>query len=153
MNRFPMSYAPVLEWRRYSVTAGMAHYQHGMITLSVVVLKNPVHIRETLLHEYAHLLAFDRHGKRGAGHGKHWRQAMIDLGLEELIAERVVDFSLDPTSCQLKSFVKVRARVGVAHLFLALEREGTKAVFFFFASLSPFWNRALLPQVWNSDVA
>jgi SprT protein len=81
-DRFPMSYFPVLEWRKYSVTAGMAHYQRGMITLSVVVLKDPDHIRETLLHEYAHLLAFDRHGKRGAGHGKYWRQAMIDLGLE-----------------------------------------------------------------------
>ncbi len=82
IEKFPMSYYPVVEWRRYSVTAGMAHYQHGMITLSVVVLKDPSHIRETLLHEYAHLLAFDRHGKKGAGHGKHWRQAMVDLGLE-----------------------------------------------------------------------
>ena len=82
VERFPMSYHPILEWRRYSVTAGMAHYQHGVITLSAVVLKNPAHIRETLLHEYAHLLAFDRHGRKGAGHGKHWKQAMVDLGLE-----------------------------------------------------------------------
>lgn len=82
IERFPMSYHPVLEWRRYSVTAGMAHYQHGMISLSAVVLKDPAHIRETVLHEYAHLLAYDRHGRKGAGHGKHWKQAMVDLGLE-----------------------------------------------------------------------
>ncbi|MEI7985956.1 MAG: SprT-like domain-containing protein [Armatimonadota bacterium] len=82
LEKHPMSYIPILEWRRYSVTAGMAHYQHGMISLSAVVLKDPGHIRETLLHEYAHLLAFDRHGRKGAGHGKHWKQAMMDLGLE-----------------------------------------------------------------------
>ena len=82
IGRFPMSYVPALEWRRYSVTAGMAHYQHGLISLSAVVLKDPEHIRETLLHEYAHLLAYDRHGRKGTGHGKHWKQAMVDLGLE-----------------------------------------------------------------------
>lgn len=82
VQQFPLSYEPILEWRRYSVTAGMAHYMQGRITLSAVVLKDPEHIRETLLHEYAHLLAFDRHGRKGAGHGKHWKQAMVDLGLE-----------------------------------------------------------------------
>jgi SprT protein len=81
-SRFPLSYSPALEWRRYSVTAGMAHYQKGVISLSAVVLKEPGQVRETLLHEYAHLLAFDRHGRSGAGHGRHWKQAMVDLGLE-----------------------------------------------------------------------
>lgn len=81
-EKFPLSYVAILEWRRYSVTAGMAHYQKGLITLSAIVLKDPEHIRETLLHEYAHLLAFDRHGRKGAGHGKHWKTAMQDLGLE-----------------------------------------------------------------------
>ncbi|MBI1331499.1 MAG: SprT-like domain-containing protein [Armatimonadetes bacterium] len=81
-SKFPLPYTPMLEWRRYSVTAGMAHYQQGLISLSSIVLKDPDHVRETLLHEYAHLLAFARHGRRGAGHGKHWRQAMVDLGLE-----------------------------------------------------------------------
>lgn len=80
--RFPLSYSPALEWRRYSVTAGMAHYQKGVISLSAIVLKEPGQVRETLLHEYAHLLAFDRHGRSGAGHGKYWKKAMVDLGLE-----------------------------------------------------------------------
>lgn len=79
---FPLSYQPKIEWRRYTVTAGMAHYQLGLITLSVHVLREPHHVRETLLHEYAHLLAFDRHGKKGAGHGQPWKKAMRDLGLE-----------------------------------------------------------------------
>ena len=82
LEKFPMSYVPFIEWRRYSVTAGMAHYKDGMITLSVIVLKDPAHVRETVLHEYAHLLAFDRHGRKGSGHGQHWRKAMQDLGLE-----------------------------------------------------------------------
>ncbi len=79
---FPLSYNPLIEWRRYSVTAGMAHYQKGIITLSAIVLKEPDQVRETLLHEYAHLLAFDRHGRKGAGHGIHWKTAMRDLGLD-----------------------------------------------------------------------
>lgn len=81
-SQFPLSFTPELEWRRYSVTAGMAHYQQGLISLSAIVLKEPNQVRETLLHEYAHLLAFDRHGRKGVGHGRHWRQAMVDLGLE-----------------------------------------------------------------------
>ncbi len=81
-SKYPLSFDPGLEWRRYSVTAGMAHYQQGLISLSAIVLKEPHQVRETLLHEYAHLLAFDRHGRKGVGHGRHWRQAMVDLGLE-----------------------------------------------------------------------
>ncbi|HLO97958.1 MAG TPA: SprT-like domain-containing protein [Fimbriimonas sp.] len=79
-SRFPLKGAAQLEWRRYRVTAGMAHYQSRLITLSVHVLKDTEQLRSTLLHEYAHLLAYDRHGRKGMGHGELWKRAMLDLG-------------------------------------------------------------------------
>jgi len=77
-----MRQKPALKWKTYRVTAGMAYYREGLIGLSKIVLREPDAVRETLGHEYAHLLAFDRHGSRGAGHGSAWRIAMQDLGLE-----------------------------------------------------------------------
>lgn len=81
MAKFPLRNRPVVEWRPYRVTAGMAYYKVNKIGLSKYVLTNPTDVRETLLHEYAHLLAVERHGVKAANHGLGWRQAMIDLGL------------------------------------------------------------------------
>jgi SprT protein len=81
-ERFPMGYRPRIEWRSLRVTAGVAYYQEQRIALSKLVLKTPEQLRETLLHEYAHLLAVHRAGRKGIGHGAPWKQAMIDLGLE-----------------------------------------------------------------------
>jgi predicted SprT family Zn-dependent metalloprotease len=81
-HRFPLSYVPKLFWKPYRVTAGMAYYRTGAIGLSSIVLKDSVSVKETLVHEYAHLLAVHRRGERGKGHGEPWRQAMRDLGVE-----------------------------------------------------------------------
>lgn len=80
--RFPLSVTPRICWRRYRVTAGMAYYREGLIGLSALVLKDAEAVKETLGHEYAHLMAFERAGQRGAGHGAAWKQAMRELGLE-----------------------------------------------------------------------
>jgi predicted SprT family Zn-dependent metalloprotease len=79
-EKFPIGYIPRLVWRPYRVTAGMAYYRSRTIGLSSIVLKEETSLRETLIHEYAHLLAFYRRGERGKGHGEPWRQAMQDLG-------------------------------------------------------------------------
>jgi predicted SprT family Zn-dependent metalloprotease len=71
---------PTLEWRRYRTTAGMAHYDRWAISLSVHVLVDEERLRDTLVHEFAHLLAYSRHGEAGRGHGHPWRAAMIELG-------------------------------------------------------------------------
>lgn len=78
----PMGYTPTLEWRRMPVTAGIAIYSKRTIALSAILMTDEQRLRTTLLHEYAHLLAFHRHGRKGAGHGPPWRQAMIELGLD-----------------------------------------------------------------------
>jgi SprT protein len=82
MARHPLPYVPHVIWKAYRVTAGMAYYRTGAIGLSTRVLRTPEAVRETLLHEYAHLLAVHRDGKRAANHGEFWRTAMRDLGLE-----------------------------------------------------------------------
>ena len=84
-EQFPMGYTPSLTWKNLRVTAGLALYQKQAIVLSRLVLTDRERLRVTLTHEYAHLLAFQRHGRKGAGHGKHWRQAMVDLGLEPAV--------------------------------------------------------------------
>jgi predicted SprT family Zn-dependent metalloprotease len=81
-RRFPLGYRPQLEWRNYRVTAGMAYYERRAIGLSARILTDEVRLVGTLIHEYAHLLAFARHGRKGIGHGEPWRQAMRDLGQE-----------------------------------------------------------------------
>lgn len=81
ITKFPLSYTPRVEWRGYRVTAGMAYYRTGVIGLSERVLTTPEAVRETLLHEYAHLLAVYRHGTKAANHGPAWQKAMADLGL------------------------------------------------------------------------
>jgi SprT protein len=81
--RFPMGYVPDLTWNpRLRVTAGVAYYKKGAIALSPKVLATEEKLENTLKHEYAHLLAVHRHGRRGTGHGRAWRQAMADLGIE-----------------------------------------------------------------------
>jgi SprT protein len=82
MARFPIGYRPAIRWKPLRVSAGLAYYTQGAIGLSTILLDTPEKLRETLLHEYAHLLAYKRHGKKAANHGPHWQQAMRDLGLE-----------------------------------------------------------------------
>jgi len=77
-----MPYVPKVVWKGYRVTAGMAYYRTGIIGLSPFVLKTPEAVRETLLHEYAHLLAVHRAGPTAANHGPAWQRAMIDLGVK-----------------------------------------------------------------------
>ena len=81
LARFPMP-RPELVWTRFRVTAGRADYARWRIELSEIVLRDEASARETLVHEFAHLLAVARRGRAGAGHGEPWRRAMRDLGAE-----------------------------------------------------------------------
>ena len=78
--RFPLGYRPLLTWRAFRTTAGIADYSKRAIGLGAAVLKDEDSLRETLVHEYAHLLAERRSGRAGRGHGRAWIQAMRDLG-------------------------------------------------------------------------
>lgn len=69
-----------IEWRNYPVTAGMAYYPNT-IKLSKKILKTKKQVRETVLHEYAHLVVYDRWGDQAMPHGEEWREVMILFGL------------------------------------------------------------------------
>jgi len=76
----PLGYRPQIVWRKMPVSAGKAYFLRGQIGLSTVLITDSLRLQDTLVHEFAHLLAYHRHGKAGTGHGQPWRQAMRDLG-------------------------------------------------------------------------
>ena len=76
----PLGYRPTVEWRNLRVSAGIAYPSQRRIALSRILLTDEERMTRTLKHEYAHLLAYRRAGRRGCGHGPVWRQAMDDLG-------------------------------------------------------------------------
>src|SRR5262245_54817128 len=81
----PMGRIPRLIWKNLRVSAGIAKYGTPTIVLSKVLLTDQDRMESTLKHEYAHLLAVHRHGKRAAGHGRWWREAMRELGCEPTV--------------------------------------------------------------------
>lgn len=78
----PIGYAPRLVWKNLRVSAGIAKYRERTIVLSKRLLTDEVRLASTLKHEYAHLLAVARHGRKAAGHGPLWQAAMRELGEE-----------------------------------------------------------------------
>ncbi|MBA3725685.1 MAG: SprT-like domain-containing protein [Armatimonadetes bacterium] len=78
---FPLKREVVVRWRNYPVTAGRAYLRESAICLSANLLTTPERARETLLHEYAHLVVFERFGRKARPHGPEWRAAMQALGL------------------------------------------------------------------------
>ncbi len=80
MSEFPLRSRPEIVWKPLRVTAGIAYYRVNRIGLSSLLLTTEERLRTTLIHEYAHLLAVQRHGPLAASHGACWKQAMHDLG-------------------------------------------------------------------------
>ncbi len=79
---FPLKAPARIAWRSYRVAAGKAYFRDRLIGLSTRLLDTEEKVRDTLIHEYAHLLAVDRHGRIAANHGPLWQRAMLDLGAE-----------------------------------------------------------------------
>ncbi len=71
--------------RRMRSTAGRAYLHLAKVELNPRLLHigdDPLsHVRQTLLHELAHLLAYHRHGNKILAHGNEWKQACADLGI------------------------------------------------------------------------
>jgi predicted SprT family Zn-dependent metalloprotease len=82
---FPLKQRPLLVWRRMPSSAGKAYYHLWQISLSSVLITDEERLKVTLTHEYAHLLAFERHGRTAGAHGPAWRQAMSDLGAPPIV--------------------------------------------------------------------
>ena len=97
MAKFPLRNRPSLVWKSLRVTAGIAYYRTNQIGLSNRLLTDEDRLRITLVHEYAHLLAVERHGHRAANHGPAWKQAMVDLGLPPV---RTHDYEVERNSAR-----------------------------------------------------
>ena len=69
--------------RRMRTTAGRAFWPEGKIELNLKLIEiAPDEVRHTMLHELAHLVAYERAGRRRiAAHGPEWKQACIELGI------------------------------------------------------------------------
>lgn len=69
--------------QRMRSTAGRAFWPEGRIELNPRLLDlAPDEVRNTMLHELAHLLAYARAGRRRIkAHGVEWRQACQELGI------------------------------------------------------------------------
>ena len=69
--------------RRMRTTAGRAFWPEGKIEMNPKLEEvAPDEIRQTMLHELAHLVAYERAGRRRiSAHGAEWRQACADLGI------------------------------------------------------------------------
>ena len=67
---------------RLRSTAGRAWLEDSWIELNPLLIKHgEKEVRLTLLHELAHLVAHERHGRRIAPHGLEWQRACADLGI------------------------------------------------------------------------
>jgi SprT protein len=71
--------------KRMRSTAGRAYLNLAKVELNPRLLyigADPLgNVRQTLLHELAHLLAYHRHGAKILAHGNEWKQACADLGI------------------------------------------------------------------------
>ncbi len=71
--------------KRMRSTAGRAFIQQARVELNPMLLclgeDSLRHVKQTLLHELAHLLAHYRYGNDIRAHGAEWRQACADMGI------------------------------------------------------------------------
>jgi predicted SprT family Zn-dependent metalloprotease len=84
----PLKSPAKLIWRNYRVAAGKAYLEMGTIGVSKILLVDSERLRSTLLHEYAHLMAFERSPRNGRGHGPIWQKAMRELGEEPTVRHK-----------------------------------------------------------------
>lgn len=62
--------------------AGCAYPKRNLIRLNPRLLTDESRIEDTLAHEYAHLLAYERHGAGIRPHGPEWRAVLRSMGYD-----------------------------------------------------------------------
>ena len=70
------------EFDRAKVRMGAAHYNARKITLSSALVQRAEEstVRNTVLHEIAHVLSYLRYGPDGKGHGRKWKMVAREIG-------------------------------------------------------------------------
>ena len=93
---------------RMRSTAGRAFLYEAKVELNPKLLEISLdmeeslgQVRQTLLHELAHLLAHHRYGRGISAHGAEWKQACVDLGIPGETATHQLNL---PTRTQQKKW-------------------------------------------------
>lgn len=75
---------PTVTYELRGRTAGYAWYQENRIDLNAQLLIKYTEdmVNDTVPHEYAHLVSYQRYGNKGTGHGHYWQGVMWQLGLK-----------------------------------------------------------------------
>lgn len=69
-------------WHNKKVSLGTCSYNKKRIYLAewYVELNDEDEVTDTILHEIAHALAYQRHGSAGHGHGEIWKSICVEIG-------------------------------------------------------------------------
>lgn len=69
---------------RSVTTAGWCKYRSRTIELNCDLMEKWPYadVLDVVLHEVAHAISFRRHGRRGKGHGRLWKQTAVEVGAE-----------------------------------------------------------------------
>jgi SprT protein len=87
---------PTVSYDLKGLAAGQANYQHNRIRLNRELLEKYAadFIAQTVPHEFAHLVAYQKFGRRIKPHGSEWKSVMVALGAEP---SRTHSFKVAPT--------------------------------------------------------
>jgi predicted SprT family Zn-dependent metalloprotease len=68
--------------QRLERSLGRCYPERGLVRIAAFVLDLPSELRDEIIsHEAAHLVVFERHGRRQRPHGAEWKALMRSLGL------------------------------------------------------------------------
>jgi len=82
MHEHCLSREWTFRWQNKKVSLGTCSYRKKEIRLSkwYVELNDEAEVRDTILHEIAHALSYERHGSKGIGHGRLWKSICREIG-------------------------------------------------------------------------
>lgn len=100
---------------RMRTSAGRAHFKQNLIELNKELLgRHPEHLEQTVVHEFAHLIAHAVFGHRlGGGHGYGWKRTMTILGFP---ADRCHDLEVSADKRRphkIRAYVKCNCENGL----------------------------------------
>lgn len=69
-------------WHNKKRSLGTCSYRKKIIYLAkwYVELNDEAEVKDTILHEIAHALSYEKHGSKGIGHGKLWKAICREIG-------------------------------------------------------------------------
>jgi len=82
MYKHKLPYDWKFRWQNKKNSLGTCSYHRKLILLSkwYVELNDIEEVKDTILHEIAHALAYVRYGKLGIGHGHLWKRVCVEIG-------------------------------------------------------------------------